>query len=488
MAGRIRALLGALRRLRDPAQLQLWLDRARGCRGIKGVAQRQGVILLLTARRVREDEITRRAAALTYFSLLSLVPVLAVAFALFEAFGGLSQAEGPLRQFVLENLAVGTGQQVATWLGKFIDNINAGAIAGVGVLVLFYSAVGLLTNVERSLNSVWGVQRMRPLLLRFAIYWCVITLAPPLLGVSLSLSASFRHSGFAQAFSALLPFGLDSLLLPVLANLSVSIAFVLLYLIFPNTKVKLVPALLGGLVAGLLWTAGKAVFLWLSARVASYSAIYGALGALPLISFWIYYSWLVTLFGTAYTYANQAVAQNALRLATPVLTPRAREVFAARILLHVAHRFCTGQPPRDAAALAAAVDAPLPVVQRLLDLLVRQGLLLEVSAAGAEAFALASDPHTLSLADLIDALRGDGDRLSGERYDIDDEAARLIGAAESAALEVLGQHSLADLAVTARVQAAVGEASQPPSAARDAERDDRSSAHSREAAASGRHP
>ena len=156
------SLVDTVRQLWDPATLAARVDPYRGRPGLRPFAMRQLEIFILTARSLRDEEITRRAAALTYYTLLAIVPLLAVGFALFKAFGGLRRLEGPLKEMIVSSLAAGRADEVGSWLDRFIENINAGAIAGFGVIVLFYSATGLLTNIERSFNRIWGIKRERP--------------------------------------------------------------------------------------------------------------------------------------------------------------------------------------------------------------------------------------------------------------------------------------------------------------------------------------
>ena len=215
----------------DPKWLRRWAAPYHKQKGWKAFGVRQLEVFVLTGRSVNQEEITLRAAALTYNTLLSLVPLLAVGFALFKAFGGLRKLEGPLRQLVVENLAVGRGEEVGRWLDQFIGKINAGAIAGVGVLVLFYSAVALLTNIEGSFNRIWGIERGRSLVVRFFTYWGLVTLAPPLVGFSVSLTAQLEGSAFTTMVVQWLPWGLGKLLVSLLSALSTCLAFVLSYII-----------------------------------------------------------------------------------------------------------------------------------------------------------------------------------------------------------------------------------------------------------------
>ncbi len=439
-------LLERLIRLWDPAHLREWSRSFADPSSLRAFLVRQLYVFVLTARSVIREEITLRAAALTYNTILSIVPMVAVGFALFKAFGGLKRFEEPLKQVVMENLAVGRAAEVGRWLDQFIQNISAGAIAGVGVLVLFYSAIGLLTNIEGSINKIWGIERGRPILIRFAIYWCLVTLAPPLLGLSVSVSARLQSSAFATAVLAWLPFGLGKVVLAMSSALSVCIAFTLIYMIVPATKVRLKAALLGGVVAGLLWSLTKYIFIVISAGTLKYSAVYGALGVLPLLMLWIYVSWLIVLFGATFAYANHSVSTDHLDPSALRLTPAARELLAVRLTTAIADHFRKGDPAPLGEALAEEVGGVTSLVRQTLRTLVQQGILAETGGEGDPGYVPARDPSDLTVAQVLEALRQrDGLSPALRESEGTSEARRVLEEAERASHEVLTRVSIRTL-------------------------------------------
>jgi membrane protein len=443
-----KSLLEVVTHFWNPKFLREWAAPYHRKRGWKAFGVRQIEVFVLTARSVYQEEITLRAAALTYNTMLSLVPLLAVGFALFKAFGGLQKLEGPLRQLVVENLAVGRAQEVGAWLDTFIAKINAGAIAGVGVLVLFYSAVALLTNIEGSFNRIWGIQRGRSLVTRFFTYWGLITLSPPLIGLSVSITAQLQSSAFATAVVTWLPWGIGKLVIGLLSALATCLAFVLSYVIVPNTKVRFRAALLGGIVAGLLWNVSKAAFIAVTAGSIKYSAVYGALGVLPLLMIWIYLSWVIVLFGATYTYANQSVHTEGLEMAAVRMSQGFRELLAARLVVAVTRAFKAGEPPLTADELAERVGAMSSLAQRVLSTLVRSNVLAEAQTKGEDpGYLPGRSIQDLSLVQVMETLRvRDGEAFTlkhDERYA---EVARLLEEAEQASQAVLGRENLSDLA------------------------------------------
>jgi membrane protein len=453
--------LDQLKILWDEETLARRVDPYRGRHGMQAFAVRQFEALILTVHSLFDEELLRRAAALTYYTLLSLVPLLAVGFALFEAFGGLSKLKEPLKELIVDTVAVGRQGEVGAWLNQFIDNINAGAIAGVGVLVLFYSAVGLLTNIESSFNRIWGIDRDRPLHMRFAIYWCIVTLAPPLLGVSISFSAQLQSSAFASAVLEWLPFGLGNLIFVLSATVTVSAAFVLSFVIVPNTKVQLKYAMLGGVLAGVLWNLTKALYIWFIAGSVKYSAVYGALSALPLLMIWLYISWIIVLFGVTYTRVAQTYTAERLKNAV-ILSHNALEHVAAHVVLEVARSYHRGQGSVSTDALAERVVAPPAVLRPLLRTLVHQHVLIEINAGEEQSYVPGRGLAELSLADVIRALRHDGADTTVSCADPGHERVRgLLVAAEQAASAELRKLDL--VALVALVPAATPGASDPTS-------------------------
>jgi membrane protein len=398
---------------------------------------------MLTGRSLVAEGITQRAAALTYHTILSIVPLMAVAFALFKAFGGLQRLEAPLKKAIVENLAMGRAQEVGAWLEHFIENINAGAIAGVGVLILIYSSVGLLTNMEKSMNEIWHTRLRRSFFIRFAVFWCLLTLAPLLMGYSISLTARFQSSAFAASVVDWLPFGLGKTLLSLTSALSACVTFMLIYVVVPSAKVRLRAAFLGGLVASLLWSASKWAFIKFVAGSMKYSAIYGALGILPLLLIWMYISWLIVLFGATYAFAIQTVAKEELHTGRIVLSQRFRELLAVRLVAAVAAPFRRGDPPPTAESLAHDLGTLTPVVRQVLGVLVNHGTLVESGQENEPTYLPGQDLQQTTLASVLEVMRErEGHAFEIRDDDVKSKLAKILEEAEAAGRKVLEQNSL----------------------------------------------
>ncbi len=438
--------VGLLTRFWDPGFLHSWALPYRRKTGMRAFGIRQFQVFVVTARSVVRDEITRRAAALTYHTMVSLVPLMAVGFAIFQGFGGLKKYQAPLRNLVLENLAAGRAEEVGQWLDKFISNVSAGAIAGVGVVFLFYSAIGLLTNIEGAFNRIWQIRRGRSLLQRVMMYWLLLTLTPPLLGVALSLSARLQSHAYATTLMNWLPFDLGRWLVSLTTVLTVCLAFTFSYLIVPNTRVRLRAALLGGVVAGVLWSLLKMLFIAFAANSLKYSAVYGALSALPVLMIWIYLSWILVLFGATYAFANQSVTTEGLEARDIRMCSGFKELLAVRIMAVVAEAFERKERPPTVETLTRRLDTMSTLIQQVTEVMVAHDLLEECSGKHEGGFRPEQSLEQITLYQIQQVLRWrDGDTFRLELTPLHEKIRSIFEASEEAGRKVLDRISLRDL-------------------------------------------
>jgi membrane protein len=262
-------------------------------------------IFLITRSSYKGNRIPSRATALAYTTLLSLVPFLAVTFSLFKAFGGLDKALDPIKTFVLSNLATGTGSSAVQYLDQFIENFRSGAVGLIGFLLLTLSVVGVLATIEGVFNDIWKVEQSRTFIRRFTTYWTLITIGPAFLGISLTVTGALQSSHLVHQILSLS--GAQQFLIGKIPWLITWGLFVALYLIMPNTRVKVRSALIGGVIGGTLWEIAKYGYTLYATRVMAKSAVYGSLGMVPIFLVWIYYTWLVVLIGALLAHADHVV-------------------------------------------------------------------------------------------------------------------------------------------------------------------------------------
>ena len=279
-------------------RLDTWRDRQAGA-----VLSEIGAYVGFALRRFHRDRGMQAASSLTYTTLLSLVPLLAIAFAIFAAFPAFESARGQLEAVLFSNLMPGVEDQIRGHLNSFLE--NTGQLGTVGVVALGVSALLLLGTIEATFNRIWRVDRPRPLIVRFLVYWGVLTLGPLLIGAGITLTTdifSVARDGLGQA-------GLDARDLTTesggIVEQLISVAlqtalFTVLFAVIPNRRVAWRDALIGGFVSGAGFQLLKAGFAWYLANVLTYQTIYGAMAVFPIFLIWLYLSWCIALLGAVF--------------------------------------------------------------------------------------------------------------------------------------------------------------------------------------------
>jgi membrane protein len=316
---------------------------------------------------MRGENLRLRAMALTYLTLFALVPGLVVAFAVVNALTGTEHMARLLNEYLLENLAVGARAGIEPHLDEFVRNARAVTGAGwVGAALVLLSAIILFGQVEHAIDSIWAVQQRRSRGQKLVMYWGGLTLGPLLIAASVTLAraASGGSLWLAKAGSVVLTCAF----------------FALMYLIVPATRVRLLPALAGGLTAGLLFEAAKALYKVIVARFFNYSAVYGSLAAILVLLIWIYLSWTVLLFGARLAFVLQH-AKVLFRPQPDASTPRARALLAAQVMLEVALAHDRGAAP-DPGEVAERLAMPAEIVREVLAELAHAGLTAAVVGGG----------------------------------------------------------------------------------------------------------
>ncbi len=372
---------------------------------------RLGQVCSLVGRDFYKDQCMLQASALTYTTLLSIVPLLALMFAVLKGFG----VQNILEPLILERLMVGSEAMVAQVM-TYIDNTNFGRLGAVGLVLLLVTVLTLLINIESSFNHIWGVQESRSLLRCFTDYLSVVLISPLLLLAAISITTTLRNQDLVQRLLETAFVGEAVLagfkLLPFVA---MWIAFTFLYIFMTNTRVRFAAALVGGIFGGTLWLLVQWIYVEFQVGVTRYNAIYGTMAALPIFMVWIYVSWLCVLLGLELSYTWQNLRSLRREAGMGAVSYASREFVALALLLLIAEDFYRGAPPRSREDLAEELDLPPRLTQRVLGDLVRLGFLSEVRNGRQEvnAYQPGREPETLSLATVVQALREDGEECVG---------------------------------------------------------------------------
>lgn len=251
----------------------------------------------LVAERFSRHEAPQNAAALTYTSLLSLVPLMTVTLAVFSAFPVADRVYELIQQFVFENFVPTSSEVLQQHLSEF--SAKASRLTGTGAVFLVIVALLMMANIDRALNAIWEVRAKRSFATKFLIYWAVISLGPLLIGASVLVTSYLISLPIlSEAASSGVGRGLLGLA-PVAAS---AVAFTMMYLVVPNRRVRMGHALIGGVFAAVLFEGAKRGFAVYITQFPTYEAIYGALASVPIFLVWLYLSWIVVLLGAEVTH------------------------------------------------------------------------------------------------------------------------------------------------------------------------------------------
>ncbi|MFY2510038.1 virulence factor BrkB family protein [Vibrio pectenicida] len=248
--------------------------------------------------RMNHDRVNINAGYLAYITLLSIVPMLTVLLSVLSSFAVFANAGDVIQDFVITHFVPAAGDAVKQALLEFVA--NTGKMTAVGGLFLFVAALMLISNIDKNLNYIWRVEHKRRAVFSFSMYWMVLTLGPILVGTSIAATSYFTSLKIldSEAIS-----GLYELILRWLPFLLSFFAFMGLYILVPNKKVYISHALVGAIIAALLFEASKKGFAAYITQFPSYQLIYGALAAIPILFVWVYLCWLIVLIGAEITAA-----------------------------------------------------------------------------------------------------------------------------------------------------------------------------------------
>ena len=252
---------------------------------LEGWPRKVASFLQFLARRFIADDCLTTASALTYTSLLAIVPLMTIFFAIFQAFPAYQTIVGEAQRLLINNLVPEVGEALLANLNQF--TANAGQLTGFGVVGLAVTSVMLFNTIEGSFSAIWKIREARPLVIRLLAFWALLTVTPLLFGAALSLSSAIFARLRLQEMAHMPGLGLG-LLLPGVIEL---IGFTLIYLMIPNREVRWQDALTGGAVAAVLLEISKAGFGWYVAAFPTYQTIYGALSVIPIFLVWLYIAW-----------------------------------------------------------------------------------------------------------------------------------------------------------------------------------------------------
>lgn len=360
-----------LQRLRQ----QLWDEQIAHSPNKRSLLQ-AGRYVFALGRDLFEGQISMRAMSLVYTSLLSLVPILALAFSLLKALGVHNTLEPVLLEF-LRPLGDQAHEITRNVIG-FVEQIKVGVLGSLGISLLMYSAVSLIQKVEASFNYIWRIPRPRPLAQRIGDYLSVLMVGPVLVFSSMGLTATVLNSTAVNFITSIEPFGmLFYVFTKLLPYVLIIAAFTFLYSFIPNTKVKLKAALGGGVLAGVLWQSSSLLFASFVASATNYNAIYSGFAIVIFLLIWLQLGWLILLTGCQLAFYIQHPEHLAPEKAAPILSGKGTEFLALMIMSLTGQRFLKGEPGYTQEELAVAMNAAPEHVALMVEVLIHHRLLIE---------------------------------------------------------------------------------------------------------------
>jgi membrane protein len=354
-----------------------------------------------------ENRLTLRAAALTYYSVLSVVPFLAFAFAVLKGLGAYNGFVSGAVQPYLERTFGGSSALLSAMetVLRFVDRTNVSTLGVVGLCTLVYTSVSLISSVEAALNEVWGARAQRPFLRQLTDYVTLLVTTPLLVLVATTFATAAQSSQVVQFLRTSLGLGpVMDFLLRFTSVVVVGTALFAAYEILPNVHVRPASAFLGAAVSALLWQALLVLHVQFQMGVAGYNALYSVLGAIPIFLVWMYLSWLIVLCGAQVAACHQNQGVMGERFSSRRIDQALRERLALALAALVVSDFHAGTH-RSEASLADDLGIPRAAVSDILSALVQAGVLAR-AVAGREVFYLPGrDPTVLRAADVRDGVR-----------------------------------------------------------------------------------
>jgi len=360
-------------------------------------------LIYASLREFTEGELTLRAMSLVYTTLLSLVPLLAFSFSVLKAFG-VHNALEPLLFNFLAPLGE-QGNDIARKILEFIENMKVGVLGSIGLGLLLYTVVSLIHKIEEALNHIWKIEKSRSLARRLSDYISIILIGPIFVFSAIGLTATVQSNAVVHKLLSMEPLGTVIVFLSkLLPYIFVSSVFTFMYILIPNTKVKFTSALLGGLVAGVLWQTigwGFASFVVSSTK---YTAIYSGFAVVILFMIWLYLSWLTLLIGAAISFCHQNLKFLTLKKETFNLSAKLREKLSVLIMFLIGYNFYHDKDRWTLDKLMDYLGLPPEPIQNTLTQLIDNKLIIE-TLDDVPSYLPARDIETIKVKEILDSAR-----------------------------------------------------------------------------------
>jgi membrane protein len=356
-------ILDQLKRLNDA----IWNTPLSELSRRKSYIFKQLRIIVLAVRGFLNDKVQLRASALTFYSLLSVIPIAAFVFAIAKGFG----LDQTLQDLIIKKS--GSEQEVLSWLLQkariAIEKTRGDYIAGIGMIILFWSVMSLLNHIESSFNHIWQISSSRPWYRKFTDYLTIMLIAPAFIILSSGITGFqvttlpdyMNNAPILDFFKPVISF------LVKFAPYFLSwVALTVLYIIMPNAKVKFMPALISGLIAGTILQGIQWLYIDLQFGISKLNAIYGSFAAVPLFIIWLQTSWTVVLLGAEISFANQNLSRYEMESEALNISTYQKRALVLMIMHMIIRNFMLGEKPISAEYIAVNLKIPVRLSRDIL--------------------------------------------------------------------------------------------------------------------------
>ncbi|MHB8261704.1 MAG: YihY/virulence factor BrkB family protein [Bacteroidia bacterium] len=371
-------LFTAIQRLVNFLTDKIWKIRVNKLDRKKGFLINQLRIITLSIKGFNDNQCMVKASALTYYMLFAMVPLLALLLAVSKGFGLQQKLEAYLLHDFSRYASILT--QAFGYADKLLKTTQGGIIAGIGILLLIYTVLSLLSSIENFFNEIWEIKKGRTFIRRITDYIAISIFAPILIfvssGISIFLSTEFTS---IESLTWLSHFGfVFKILLKTTSLFLLSGMFTFLYVVLPNTRVKFKSAMMAGIVAAVAFDILQWAYIAFQIGAVKLSAVYGSFAALPLFLIWMQYSWYIVLFGAELAFANQNVDHYELESEIKNISTRYRRVISLLLANIVVKNFMEGKLPLTATQIADRLDMPIRLARMIIFDFIETEILCEV--------------------------------------------------------------------------------------------------------------
>jgi len=341
----------------------------------KSFVIRQLRIIALAARGFMNDRVQLRASALTLYTMLSIIPFAAIAFGIAKGFA----LDQKLQEMLVKEFQ--TQPEVLNWIlvqaNSAIQATRGGYIAGIGIVILIWSVMSLLDQIESSFNHIWQISSSRPWLRKFTDYLAIMLIAPVFLILSSSMTV-FVNKELVDfiAKSSILEFfkPIVGFLFKLAPYLLTWLVLTILYIIMPNTRVRLIPALVSAVIAGTILQILQWLYIDLQFGITKLSAIYGSFAAIPLFIIWVQSSWIILLLGAELSFANQNLSRYEFESEALKVSSFQKRALIIMIMNKIIKNFIPGEKPMSSEQISKCLKVPIRLVRDILNDLTEGGL------------------------------------------------------------------------------------------------------------------